>query len=299
MSDWRPEHANQLHTAYAILRSASADIAPADRLYRDWYAVRSPHAVPHSRWAAPVSGTARAAHAAASSWSEVDSEVLVTGLAGVVVVGTARGRRALCRGEYVTTQGRAGFPPRVGDRVRTLDRHGAIVQEGWWRTWSAGWDPRAVPGPLVRVYLRPAPGGVAQVVQAATSALGEVDEWLLKVAVTPDQLERPDACVVYLSGASRHRAMGVVARALAGLTVGEPPPLTHRVAVGVGWAEDPGTGESFGEVRCNAIATAYVGLRGVDVTGSQWLEVVADEFRCRGVDPAAPHRSAMRVEVSR
>lgn len=298
MSDWRPAHENQLHTAYAVLRSASAGLAPADLLYRDWYAVRSPHAVPHSRWAAPVPGTARAAHGAASSWSGVESEVLATGLAGVVVVGTVRGRRALCRGEYVTTQGRPGFPPRVGDRVRSLNRHGAVIQEGWWRTWGAAWDPRVVPGPLVRVYLRPVPGGIAQVVHAVTSALGGVDEWLLKVAVTPDQLERPDAGVVYLAGASRHQLSGVVAETVAGLTVGEPPPLTERLGDGVGWAEDPGTGESFGEVRCNAIATAYAGLCGADALGGEWLDAVAREFRCRGIDPAAPHRSALHVEVS-
>lgn len=301
MSGWRPEHAEQVRTAYEVLRRSPADGEPAVVLYRDWYAVRPPHAAPRDRWAAPVPGTARASHGAAAKWSADEFEVVATGIAGVAVVATAHGRRALCRGEYLTTQGRAGFPPRVGDRVRTIERIGAVVQEGWWRTWGGGWDPRGVPGSLVRVYLRPAVGTVGRLVQAVTSALAEAgaDEWLLKVAVTPDQLERPDACVAYLAGEARDRLRLSVAEAVAGLTVGEPPPLTERLGEGIGWAEDPGTGESFGEVRCRAIATAYERLAGREASIDEWLELVAGELRRRGLDPSAPHRGAMDLEVAR
>lgn len=298
MNGLRPEHADQVRTAYGVLRRPPGGGAPADVLYRDWYAVRSPHVVPRDRWAAPVAGTARASHAAAPRWSSDEFEVVATGIAGVVVVATSAGRRALCRGEYVTSRGRAGFPPRQGDRVRTIDRIGAVVHEGWWRTWGSGWDPRAVPGPLVRVYLRPAAGAVGRLVRAVTSALAEADEWLLKVAVGPDQLERPDACVTYLAGPSRDRLRVVVADAAGGLTAGEPPPLTERLGAGIGWAEDPGTGESFGEVRCSAVATAYERLGGHDASPQEWVELVAEELRNRGLDPAAPHRGAMDLDVA-
>ena len=289
MSDWRPEHAAQVLTAYDVLRASSEDASPADVLYRDWYAVRAPRTGPRPRWAAPVPGTARAAHAAAARWGVEDTEVVATGIAGVVVVATSGGRRALCRGEYVTTQGRPGFPPRVGDRVRVLDRPGTVISEGWWRTWGGRWDPRTVPGELVRVYLRPRAGAVGWVVRAVTSALADADEWLLKVAVTPEQLERPDACVVYLAGPLRDERRHVVASAVTGLTVGEPPPLTDRLADGVGWAQDPGDGRSFGEVRCEALATAYTRLSGVAAGTSTWLDLVAEELRSRNLDPSRPH----------
>lgn len=297
MSGWRPEHAEQVRTAYEVLRRSSGCGAPADVLYRDWYAVRSPHAAARDRWAAPVPGTARASHGAAGHWSTDELEVVSTGIAGVVVVATPRGRRALCRGEYVTTQGRAGFPPRLGDRVRAIDRNGAVVQEGWWRTWGPGWDPRAVPGPLVRVYLRPAPGMEGRLVHALTSALAGADEWLLKVAAGADHLARPDACVAYLAGPTRDRLRLAVADAATGLTTGEPPPLTERLGDGIGWAEDPGTGESFGEVRCAAVATAYERLGGREVAVDEWLEVVAEELVRRGLEPAAPHRGALDLEA--
>lgn len=298
MSDWRPEHAAQVRTAYDVLRAGHGG-APADVLYRHWYAVRPPGRVGPDPWAAPVGCSARAAHADAQAWDRADSEVVATGMAGVVVVATSTGRRALCRGEYVTTRGRVGFPPRVGDRVRAVARHGAVVQDGWWRTWGSGWDPRLDHGPLVRVYLRPVPGAAARLVRAVTAALDDTDEWLLKVAASAEHLTRPDSCVAYLAGPLRDSGVGPLAAAVVGLVAGEPPPLTEAVADGVGWAEDPGTGESFGEVRCAALAGAWERLGGHVASSDEWVAAVADELRRLGIDPGSPHRSATNVRVAR
>lgn len=297
MSGWRPEHAAQVRTAYAVLRAGHAG-APADVLYRHWYAVRPPSTTALDPWAAPVGSSARAAHEDAGVWEPTESEVVATGVAGVVVVATASGRRALCPGEYVTTRGRSGFPPRAGDRVRALVRRGAVVQDGWWRTWGTGWDPRVDHGPLLRVYLRPGAGASARLVHAVTAALAGTDEWLLKVAATAGHLTRPDSCVVYLAGPLRERDLGTVAAAATGLVEGTPPPLTERLADGIGWAEDPGTGESFGEVRCAALAAAHSRLGGRAATGDEWLVVVAEELRTLGIDPAVPHRAALPVGVA-
>lgn len=296
MSTWAPEHASRVLTAYEVLREAPTDASPADVLYRDWYAVRPPRSAPPDRWTAPVAGTARAAHAGSERWSQEDTEVVATGIAGIVVVATPTGRRALCRGEYVTTRGRPGFPPRTGDRVRVLDRPGSVIQEGWWRTWGGRWDPSVVPARLLRVYLRPAAGEVGRLVRAMTSVLDSGGSWMLKVAASAEQLARPDACVLYLAGPGREELRDVVVEAVTGLTTGEPPALTARLGEGVGWAEDPGTGASFGEVRCAAVATAYARLAGEVVEAGAWLDLVADELRSTGVDPAAPHRGARATE---
>ncbi|MEO6019633.1 MAG: T3SS effector HopA1 family protein [Knoellia sp.] len=292
MKGWRDEHAAQVLAAQDVLRRGSGACPPADLLYSQWYAVGAPPASDSRRWDAPVATAARAAHRGASHWADAESEVVATGIAGVVVVATPRGRRALCRGEYVTTSGRPGFPPRVGDRVRSLGRLGAVVQDGWWRTWGTHWDLQQHSGPLLRVYLRPARGAVAPLVQAVTTALAEADSWMLKLAPSVDGLTRPDAVVTYLAGALQHRDRDAVVAAVQGLTMGSPPPLTESLGDGIGWAEDPGTGESFGEVRCAAIAAAYAPLGGTRMSGQEWLHLVAEEFRCRGLDPAAPHRSA-------
>ncbi|KGN31721.1 hypothetical protein N802_02835 [Knoellia sinensis KCTC 19936] len=307
MSAWRPEHAAQLLTAYTVLRRSADGEPPAEVLYRQWYAVRSPAAIPFRPWDAPISAVARAAHGSASDWADADSVVVATGVAGVVVVAMPGGRRALCRGEYVTTSGRPGFPPRVGDRVRALRRLGASAQDGWWRTWGEGWDRRNVPDELDRVYLRVRAGKTASLVNVVTSALGHANSrscaWLLKVAAIPDELTRADGCVLYVAGADRERVRAMVADRVTGLTQGSPPPLTETVADGVGWAEDPGTGESFGEVRCAAIAAAYERVLSARapsdaVSADEWLDEVAQEFRRRAIQPRSPHRTTREAEVA-
>lgn len=187
MNAWRPEHAAQVLTAYDVLRSSPADASPADVLYRGWYAVRPPRAGAPPRWAAPVAGTARAAHEAAVRWSVDDTEVVATGIAGVAVVATATGRRALCRGS--TSRRRAGPASRRGSVTGCgcSSAPGPSSRRG-------GGGPGAVDGTtarsrrsLVRVYLRPDQGEVGRVVHAVTSALAEADEWLLKVATTTEE----------------------------------------------------------------------------------------------------------------
>lgn len=299
MTVWQPQHAAQVLAAREVLRGCGSDAAPADVLYQTWYAARSPQPAPSRPWDAPVASSARAAHQGAGDWSPDESEVVATGIAGVVVVATPRGRRALCRGDYLTTSGRPGFPPRVGDRVRMVRRLGALVQDGWWRTWGEGWDVKHPQGPLDRVYLRPAPCAVAPLVQAVTGVLAQTDSWMFKLAPTSDGLSRPDAAVAYIGGPAREEQRGALVAAVAGLTRGAPPALTEQVGDGIGWAEDPGTGESFGEVRCAAIATAYASMTGEEMSQEKWLTAVAGEFRSRGIDPAAPHRSGMTVEVPR
>ena len=119
--------------------------------------------------------------------------------------------------------------------MRAVARHGAVVQDGWWRTWGSGWDPRLDHGPLVRVYLRPAEGASARLVHAVTRSLGGEGEWLLKIAASTEHLTRPDSCVAYLAGPARESVVRVVAAGVSGLTVGEPPPLTEKVADGIAW----------------------------------------------------------------
>ncbi|KRE42562.1 T3SS effector HopA1 family protein [Knoellia sp. Soil729] len=300
MNGWRADHAAQVLSARDLLVGTSGAFAAADLLYSQWYAGCSPSPTASRLWDPPVATSARAAHVGGSEWADGESEVVGTGVAGVIVVATPRGRRALCRGEYVTASGRPGFPPRVGDRVRASRRLGAVVQDGWWRTWGPLWDLQAQPGPILRVYLHPAPGLVAPVVHAVTTALVQADSWMLKLAPTVDGLTRRDAVVAYLAGAGREDDRDAVARAVAGLTSGTPPPLTEPLGEGIGWAEDPGTGASFGEVRCAAIVAAYERWGRDGLSDPTWLHRVADEFRSRGIDPAAPHRSlAVADRVSR
>lgn len=307
MSAWSAGHAAELLRARAVLL-AEADPAwgeaeLAQLLYGRWYCARRDPSVGPVATAGggssvgepsaepPLSSAARAMHAGAQDYA-TEAEVVATGVAGVCVVRTRHGRRALGRGEYATVSGRAGMPPQVGDRVRVHARLGAVVQAGWWRTWGAGWQ-RETGREISRVYLHPRTGRGPSLVRAVTAALPLDGDWLMKIAPTQEGLARPDAAVVYLGGALAAERATVVT-AVAGLTDGDPPPLTARVAPGVGWAQQPDGDASFGESRCAAVAAGHLATSPGD-SPETWLTIVAHAFTSSGIDCAAPHLASQEM----
>lgn len=290
MGTWSAGVAAQLITAHGIAHAATrAGVAPDDlaaHLYAQWYAAPSRPTGTPDPWAPPLPTLLRAAHGASRRWEDDERTVLATGAAGVVVVAAATGPRSVCRGDYVTVTGPAGLVPAVGDRVRIVAREGGVVSEGWWRTWGSGWRPRQVPAGLTRIYLRPREAALAPLVHDLTATLDRIGRpWCLKCVADPAALGRPDAVVVYVERSGAEVVLDGVLPALDGRVRGEPPPLTCRLADGLAWAEDPGSGESFGEVRCAAVAAAYGRLKG---DHTRWLDVVEEDFRARGLDPEQP-----------
>src|SRR5262249_512631 len=68
------------------------------------------------------------------------------------------------------------------------------------------------------------------------------------------------------------------------------PMFTKALAPGLGLAEDPGAGNSFGRARCEIVAQALweCHLKQItDPTGR--AEFVRGAFRERGLDPARPY----------
>jgi hypothetical protein len=65
------------------------------------------------------------------------------------------------------------------------------------------------------------------------------------------------------------------------------PPLCLPLAAGVGAAEYPDNGMTFGEHRCHLVALA---LRHPSSARNP-LRAVAAVFNAHGIDPAQPHRS--------
>lgn len=154
-------------------------------------------------------------------------------------------------------------------------------------------DPSA---DLLRLYWNiGAPGAVA-FVHAATRLVNErALPARLKVANDPPMFERCDSAVVYLERARAGEALSVAGELYAAAKPHlEPrvPALTRPLAPGVGLAEDPGGGQSFGLQRCGLIADGVLRAheRG---TGSleERTEAVLERLREEGIDPDAPHLS--------
>lgn len=125
---------------------------------------------------------------------------------------------------------------------------------------------------LVRLYWNLDSEGALRFVSFVTSALNRACiPFQLKVAVDANRIARCDSVVLYLPSTGYEDVAERLKRVHRGLRASlrdRIPALTKKVAPGVGLAEDPQGGESFGEQRCRLIAEGLIdafenGRRGV------------------------------------
>jgi hypothetical protein len=114
----------------------------------------------------------------------------------------------------------------------------------------------------IRLYWNTTPDGAVQAMSALTRDLNQIGvPFILKALDDSSTFTRCDACVLYTPRAVSGDVIAIASRAAAML--GDElkpavPALTHRIAPGLGYAEDPASGESFGRHRCALIAGGIV-----------------------------------------
>jgi hypothetical protein len=154
-------------------------------------------------------------------------------------------------------------------------------------------EPRGV----VRIYWNLAASAAPRFVALATSALNRAGAaFRLKVAHEQASFGRCDSAVVYVPK-DQFRPTADVLRPVAAMLAADlqprTPAFTKPIAPGLGLAEDPGNGESFGLHRCRLLAEAAVHAaeRGEEELERR-LARVAHHFRDAGVDPERPYLNA-------
>lgn len=177
------------------------------------------------------------------------------------------------------------------DGVAILDRHDVIGRDGWWRTWGDEWRPTQSRQDSARLVMTPRPEALADFVSVLTAALlDESAPWMLACATDRRRLRRLGAAVLHLPDAAV-LAPGVL-DTLRPLLRPVTPPLCLPLAPGIGLADNPDNGMSFGEHRCQLIALAL--RSGSSRSGSLRrapLRAIADVFASHGIDPERPHLS--------
>lgn len=279
-------------------------------LYTSWYARPVTPVEPAHPHAPPLAGALGLAALGAGDWVPATIR-RVDPLGAVVVRPATGGHRVVLPGAVSRGPGGggSGLPLEVGEEVRVAPLLGGVVVDGWWRVWSPGWDPRTrPPAGLTRVYVCTAAARHVEVVRRVLTALLPLHRgWLLKSALDPATLARPDRVVVYLPDEVADPALTAIAQETAGLLAPYRPPLTVSAGPGLAWAQDDGDEASFGENRCAALAR---GLRPWQARGGRVGDVddVDDALaeardHCRrglrdaGLDPDRPHlRRATREQ---
>jgi hypothetical protein len=149
-------------------------------------------------------------------------------------------------------------------------------------------------GAALRVYWHITASGAPALVRALSSRLNaETVPFRLKVANHPIRFDRCDPAVLYLpiDAFEGVRAMlAHVAATMAPCLRPRTPAFTLALAPGVGLAESPATGESFGEHRCGLLADGIVGAdeRGV-APGDARVEALIESLADNGVQIDAPY----------
>lgn len=115
---------------------------------------------------------------------------------------------------------------------------------------------------LLRVYWNLRAAGAPSFIRLATRLLNDERQFFkLKVLSDPGSYTRCDAAVIYIRRCDYQR----VSKRLSQIRLGvarhlkeSVPMFTKCVAPGVGVAEDPGLGESFGQHRCRLLASGMI-----------------------------------------
>lgn len=292
----RPPVWRDLVEAVGVARAAGTGDDPAAALYARWYL-----GIAADEWAPLAVGiptaaevnlvdALRAAHVDTGRWLD-NWTVRAVSNRGRVLVATGDRQRVLHRVDVLAST-RTCLPPRVGDTVRVTARRDYLDEEGgFWFAPGGAWDEAAVPPRLVRVYWHVTRVGAPALVHHLSRALDAAAvPHSVKVARAEPAADRPDAAVLYLEEEHADAALVAAARAHAAvarhLRPGVPR-LTLELAPGVGLAEDPGTGESFGQHRCRVVAGALT--RAGDRSVEEAASAVLAAFVAEGIDPARPH----------
>lgn len=145
-----------------------------------------------------------------------------------------------------------------------------------------------------RFYWNVRPHGGTSLVEAVTSTLNRHScAFDLKVLDSSADYPRCDAAVLYMPSAQLAQAgprILAIANDLAarGLLGGRTPLWTRRLAPGLGFAEDPLDGSSFGETRCRQVAAAILATLHVERRAARVNEI-RRLLTDMGVRVKAPH----------
>ncbi|WP_433514694.1 T3SS effector HopA1 family protein [Nonomuraea sp. CA-143628] len=265
----------------------------AGQLYGDFY--RRGRAEP-PRWSAQGSSASRSGFAAALSAANCGQGYLDDGwqVRGI----DERGVMVVKNGLELTVHATelAGVPV-VGERAAMrLPKELFEISPGFYLARADRPMDTGPSGRVVRLYWNLRADGAVPFVGAATRLLNSAGAaFQLKVLNDPGAFSRCDAGVVYLARDDYPELadlMLTLHAEIGGFLSPRTPVFTAELAPGLGFAEDPGTGESFGEHRCRLLAEALVRSHESGWTDdAARLAAVEERFARAGIDLDAPHLS--------
>lgn len=182
---------------------------------------------------------------------------------------TPDGRLHVQKGEMyrVVTAAQAGMPPgyqpQPGQPVDIpMPNQSVTAQAGYFHAFGETPASAADEGDLARLYFNVAPEQAPALLHLLTLGLNRYFiPFSLKCPCAPALYDRVDTLVLYPPRRYLPLVLDVLDEAvevLAPLLRPGEPLFTRRLLPGLGGADDPGTGESFGQSRCRQVAAGII-----------------------------------------
>lgn len=242
-----------------------------------------------------------AANASRDHWEEGWS---ITQIHSTGEVTAQRGNetRSVWPGQFLSQDG-PGSRPRQGTRIRLFyPRESTSLQPGFYYCFGETPENAADGFGLARAYWNVTLEGAPRLVRVLSERLNRFQvPFRLKCATLPGEYDRTDVAVLYLT----KRFFPVFTDLLRDVhpvlspDLGDDVPLfALPLAPGVGVAEDPGTGESFGQHRCRVIAeSCWAGFLRGDQRPEALLAEARQRFPLAGADPERLHLNLGSLDV--
>jgi hypothetical protein len=177
---------------------------------------------------------------------------------GQIVARQGNHSRNVWPGQFISKDGPAAML-RAGAEISIFyARESRSLQSGFYYAFGEAAEDYNRGFSLVRMYLNTTADGAPKFVGAVTSRLNRFHvPFRLKCATARNQFDRTDVAVIYLSKQFfpiASELMLDVHAQIADSLEDDVPLFSKKIAKGLSVAEDPGTGESFGQSRCHRLA---------------------------------------------
>jgi hypothetical protein len=167
--------------------------------------------------------------------------------------------------------------------IRTKEKRD--IQPVFYHVFSNEMFPQEVE--LGRIYWNVSPEGAAKLINLLTTTLNDYKiPFQFKCLNHPELYVRSDSAVLYLSKSHVQvvaMILNIIIPKLEPYLVDEIPMFTKRICKGVGYAEDPGKGQSFGMSRSSTIAEALVDAFQKEMNKKQTLDNVIHFLSRKGM----------------
>ena len=202
--------------------------------------------------------------------------------------------RAVTPGELISHED-SGAALREGTPVKVICRkESRTMHPGFYYIFGATLTDQQDDDDLLRFYWNIKAEGVAVLVHLLTSRLNRFQvPFRLKCLNNPASYNRADAAVLYLNRRFYRLAtelLFAVHDQVGDYLAPDAPLFSKQLAAGLGLAEEPGDGESFGQQRCRILAEGMWNAYELNLqTEHERLQEVIKHFAMKGLSLDNPH----------